>query len=406
MTATRSPALAAERPARPPTAEERRLKQALTAVPFLLLGLSYVFTVAVGGPPIEAGWLPWITAFTSLTVALRVWWWLRCSSPRLRMAGFAANVALTLLLVSMSPLFGVYAFVGYLDAVETFPGRAQVWALLAAASVNAYAQSSGPDGIMRQPWVFGFLLAINGALAVGMVQVDRTRQRTVTRLQQALDDLEEARRVNEALQDQLLDQARSTGILEERQRLSREIHDTVAQGLIALLRQLEAAAEAATLSEARRMIGRVDATARDSLAEARRAVAALASPRLDSADLPTALEELTAAWSAGSGTEATFRTVGEARPHGNDSTLLRVCQEALSNVARHAHASRVAVRLSYLPDSITLDVEDDGTGMDPVRTRTGHGISGMRSRLATIGGQLTLATTEGGGCTLRAAVPQ
>lgn len=129
-------------------------------------------------------------------------------------------------------------------------------------------------------------------------------------------------------------------------------------------------------------------------------------PRLDSADLPTALEELTAAWSAGSGTEATFRTVGEARPHGNNSTLLRVCQEALSNVARHAHASRVAVRLSYLPDSITLDVEDDGTGMDPVRTRTGHGISGMRSRLATIGGQLTLATTEGGGCTLRAAVPQ
>ncbi|MCA0296556.1 MAG: sensor histidine kinase [Actinobacteria bacterium] len=402
MTTTRSYEARAARP----NADEHRMRHALAAAPFVLLGLSYVFTMAVGGRPVEAGWLPWITAATSLTLALRVWWWLGCSSPRHRIAGFVVNLALTVLLVSLSPLFGVYAFVGYLDAVETFSGRGQPWALLAAASMNAYAQSGGPEGVLRQPWVFGFLLAINGGLAVAMVQVDRHRQRTVTRLQQALEDLEEAHQINEALQDQLLDQARTTGILEERQRLSREIHDTVAQGLIALLRQLEAASEAPTLSQARSILARVDNSARDSLAEARRAVAALASPRLDDDDLPTALATLTASWSAGSGVAATFHSIGDPHPNSHDSALLRVCQEALSNVARHAHASRVAVQLSYLDDSVTLEVADDGTGLDPGRGTTGHGIPGIRTRLAAIGGHFTLATTEGGGCTLRAAIPR
>lgn len=97
---------------------------------------------------------------------------------------FVVNLGLTFLLISLSPLFGVYAFVGYLDAVAIFSGPVQLYALVAAGSLNALAQSGGPASALRQPVVFAFLLAANCGLAVAMVQIDKHRQRTVDRLRQ------------------------------------------------------------------------------------------------------------------------------------------------------------------------------------------------------------------------------
>ena len=321
------------------------------------------------------------------------------------MLGFVLNLVLTLVLVSMSPLYGLYAFVGYLDAVAVFTGPGQVWALVAAGSLNALAQSGGPEGAARGPWLFALLLLANGGLAVVMVQVDRRRQLTVTRLRQALADLEDARRVNDALQEQLVDQAKESGVLEERQRLSREIHDTVAQGLIAVLRQIEAASEAPTLSDARGVLERADRTARDCLAEARRAVSALASPWLDEADLAMALRSLVAEWSDANGIRSLFRAVGRpvATPH--DADLLRICQEGLANVAKHAGGTAVEVLLTYSDAVLRLDVCDDGRGFSPADTAPGHGLRGVRERLAAVGGELTLTTAEGGGCTMTATIP-
>lgn len=388
-----------------PSLDEHRLQLALAVAPFLLLVLSLVFTVVAGVATLAQGRLPWIVALTSLTFAFRLWWQLRCSTRRQRVAGFVINLALTLLLISLSPLYGVYAFVGYLDAVAIFAPPAQLYALIAAGSLNALAQSGGPAGALRQPLIFAFLLVANCGLAVAMVHIDKHRQRTVSQLRQTLADLAEANRVNAVLQEQVVDQARAAGVLEERQRLSREIHDTVAQGLIALLRQIEAASEADTLETARANLEHADATARDSLAEARRAVGALASPRLDRTDLPHALEALVTGWSDRSGCAAVFDCTGTSVATPHDADLLRICQEALANVAKHARASRVAVTLGYLDREIMLAVRDDGAGFDPAAPTVGHGLRGMRERVQADGGVLILETAEGGGCTVRAAIP-
>lgn len=371
----------------------------LAVLPFLLLGLALAITLA-GGTTART---PQIIAVTAATVVFRFWWQFKCPG-RARVPGFVVNMVLTLVLVSLHPLYGVYAFVGYLDAVAVFSGVGQVWALVAAASLNALAQSGGPGGARDNPGVFAFLLVANAGLALVMVRVDRHRQRTVTRLEQALADLEDAQRVNEALQDQIVDQARTSGVLEERHRLSREIHDTVAQGLVALIRHIEAATEAASLQEARTVLERADRTARDSLGEARRAVAALASPWLDESDLPKALGDLVARWNGDHPIDARFRIVGHPVPTAWDAQLLRVCQEGLANVAKHSRADRVDATLTYA-DTVTLVLHDDGVGFAPDEASIGHGIDSMQARLAAAGGQLEIQTSEGRGCTVRAAIP-
>ncbi|GMA40919.1 sensor histidine kinase [Mobilicoccus caccae] len=381
------------------------LGRALAWTPYVLLALAFIGVAAVDTRPRGSVWFASVLGLTAVTVALRLWWGHRARSRRALVACFVLNLLLTLGLLTLSPLFGVYAFVGYLDAVAVFSGAAQPAALVAAASLNALAQSGGPQGALERPVLFALLLVVNGALAVFMVQVDGHRQRTVTRLEQALADLQEAERVNAELRDQVVRQARESGALEERQRISREIHDTVAQGLIALLRQIEAAAEATTVQDSRGHLGDADATARESLGEARRAVAALASPRLDETDLPGALRTLVAGWSASSGVTVEFEVVGRPVDGAHDADLLRVCQEALSNVARHARAARVDVTLAYLSGDIRLTVQDDGTGL-PRPHREGCGLPGMRHRMSAAGGSLTLQTREGGGCVLTAAIPR
>ncbi len=387
-----------------PPQTERWLARGLAALPFVTLGVSFLFTVAVGGRALEADRWPWLLATIAAVLALRVWM-LRASPGRERVAGFAANLVLTLVLVSISPLFGVYAFVGYLDAGAALPGRGQPLGLMAAASLNALAQSGGPLGAAGNPSLFLFLLLANSGLAVGMVQIDRHRQQTVTRLQAALEELEQAQRLNETLQQQLVEQARTSGMLDERARLSRDIHDTVAQGLIAVLRQIEAASEASSLVDARAVLDRADRTARDCLGEARRAVAALASPLLDDADLPCALTSLCSTWSTDTGIAARFRAVGDIASSPHDADLLRICQEALANVARHSGASGVEVSLVDHGDRLLLTVHDDGAGFDP-QTKPGSGLPGIRERLRNVGGLLTIDCPESGGCVLTAEVPR
>ena len=97
---------------------------------------------------------------------------------------------------------------------------------------------------------------------------------------------------------------------------------------------------------------------------------------------------------------------GEPAPSPFDAELLRICQEGLANVVRHGAASRVMVTLGYSADQVRLDVRDDGRGFDPATVRSGHGLPGIRQRLAIIGGTLEIETSEGGGCTISAAVPR
>ena len=204
-------------------------------------------------------------------------------------------------------------------------------------------------------------------LGVRTAEQNQARKGIIAELAEANQRLEEIMAQNTGLQAQLLTQAREAGAGDERQRMAREIHDTLAQGLTGIITQLEAAQQTASDAERERRIDNAKRLARDSLAEARRSVQALRPQALEDSRLPEALAAEVTRWSATSGVAAEVETTGEARAlHPEvEVTLLRVAQEALANVAKHAGASRAGVTLSYMEDVVTLDVRDDGVGFTP-----------------------------------------
>ncbi len=215
-----------------------------------------------------------------------------------------------------------------------------------------------------------------------------------------------------ATRSELADTARRTGVLEERERLARELHDTIAQGFTSIVTHLEAADQAfdERPTDARGHLDTARRTARDGLGEVRRSVQALRPDLLEGASLGQALDRAVRRWSADSGVPAELRTTGEPVPlHPDTETaLLRTAQEALANVAKHAAASRVVVSLSYLGDTVTLDVDDDGAGFDGlsnVRSDGGFGLVGMRERISAVGGELSVESAPGQGTTIAASVP-
>ncbi len=180
--------------------------------------------------------------------------------------------------------------------------------------------------------------------------------------------------------------SREAGVLAERERLAREIHDTLAQGFTSVLILLEAA-QSADPPAARDLIDRARETARENLAEARALVAALTPPDLSQTSLPEALRRLVGRATVPSGLHAELSVGGTPRglPTSHEVALLRTAQEALTNVRRHAAAARVSVALDYREAGVSLRVTDDGCGFDPSAPAGGFGLEGMRSRAAGVG---------------------
>jgi signal transduction histidine kinase len=210
----------------------------------------------------------------------------------------------------------------------------------------------------------------------------------------------------------LLTQAREAGVLDERQRMAREIHDTIAQGLTGIVTQLEAADQARDRPEDwQRHVRNAIGLARDSLSEARRSVEGLRPEHLETARLPDALAEVARAWSELNGVPVEVVTTGDVQPlHAEvEVALLRTAQEALANVAKHANASRAWLTLSYMGDVVTLDVRDDGVGFtvsdDPDPRGAGFGLSAMRQRVNRVAGTLAIESEPGGGTAISARVP-
>lgn len=206
---------------------------------------------------------------------------------------------------------------------------------------------------------------------------------------------------------QLLTQAREAAMLEERTRLARDIHDTLAQGLTGIVVQLGAALRALMVApdEAREHLVLAQRMARESLAEARRSVWNLRAPALDRGDLADALRSV-AVRPLGSDVAVTFEQAGEPWPLTTaiESTLLRVAQEALANVARHSQATVAQMALIYMGDSVQLSIHDNGVGFDPEAGPekgitpgpwSGFGLLGMEERVSALGGTLTLSSQDG-----------
>ena len=196
--------------------------------------------------------------------------------------------------------------------------------------------------------------------------------------------------------------ARSTrlGALEERNRLAREIHDTLAQGLTATALQLESADALLEIDpeKVHESLRRALSLTRTNLEEARRSVLDLRAAPLEGRPLSEALKALVDRWEAETGVAARYRAVNGSRPLPPrvEAALFRICQEALTNVARHAGASRVSVQLVATPEQVRLAVEDDGSGFDAADVAEDrHGLTGMRERVEMLGGTLEVRGDEG-----------
>jgi len=207
---------------------------------------------------------------------------------------------------------------------------------------------------------------------------------------------------------------RFTLVLDERARLAREIHDTLAQGFVGISSQLDAVAMCLPdeKSPARKYLDLARRMARHSLTEARRSVMDLRASALEGQDLAAAIESGTRMWTAGSGVRVDVvvdaGTPGEL-PDEMEQHLLRIAQEAVTNVLKHAGASQIWVKLHAEARKLYLRIADDGRGFvqdDVFQSRGGHfGLIGMRERAERLGGELHLSSHPGEGTEVEVMVP-
>ncbi|GAA3554832.1 sensor histidine kinase [Amycolatopsis ultiminotia] len=203
--------------------------------------------------------------------------------------------------------------------------------------------------------------------------------------------------------------SREAGTAAERERLAREIHDTLAQGftsIVALAQAIESELDTDPAA-VRRHLALTGRTARENLAEARAMVAALTPSELATGSLPDAVRRQANRLADETGIVVEC-TVDDALPPlrtAVEVVLLRAAQEALSNVRKHAGASRVHVRLSAVDGAVRLRVDDDGGGFSPQAPTSGFGLRGMRSRAEQVGGRLAVQAGEDGGTELELEVP-
>ncbi|HEX5567862.1 MAG TPA: sensor histidine kinase, partial [Streptomyces sp.] len=303
--------------------------------------------------------------------------------------------------------------IGYLHSWQYLRGAWRFAGVTATAAISVTAFFGGPPEPVPSEILSYLLLTAGIVAAVGLFSFigEITAQRSDER-RQMVARLEETLRENAGLHAQLLVQAREAGVMEERQRMAAEIHDTLAQGLTGIIAQLQVVAGTADPVRAREHLDRATALARHSLGEARRSVHNLSPAALADDDLPQALEKTVTEWEERTGVPARYTTTGTVEPLHDEvaATLLRIAQEALANTARHAGATRVGVTLSYMGDTVALDVRDDGRGFDPrvrpARTGTGgFGLDGMRARAERIAGTLGVESEPGLGTAVSARVP-
>jgi signal transduction histidine kinase len=190
-------------------------------------------------------------------------------------------------------------------------------------------------------------------------------------------------------------QSRQEAVVAERNRLARDIHDTLAQGFTGVVVQLEAAADATAkgLSQAAaEHLERAGGLARESLREARRSVQALRPRVLEERSMCQALESLFRKMTEGTFLRTEFVRQGEPRriPSDWEDHLLRIGQEVLTNTLRHAQANRFQAQIAFGSDQLRLELRDDGRGFDPVAKHDGFGLLGVCERVQAMGGQLAI----------------
>lgn len=303
--------------------------------------------------------------------------------------------------VSTSPAFFLVLFVLFPLAFIRLPLN---WAIILAVALNGFVLIA--VGHINSDLTATWMLLLTGTSLGGallaafidsIIRQSEERQRLIAEL--------------EATRETLAQTEYETGILHERQRLAGELHDTIIQGLIGILMQLEAAAGTNDSAAQRDHIARAQAIARHDLAEARRFIS-VTDTQTQAVSAQMLEHRLRAALihsSQTTGVPGVLNVTGSTTasiPHQTAHTVLRVAQEALTNISKHAHATQFTLTLSLMPDCLLLDVHDNGVGFEPVAAaQAGFGLRNMQHRVETVGGSLTIESEPGAPTTLMIALP-
>lgn len=377
----------------------------------------------------DGGSRPLALAATGLFVAT----WLLLARPvvrrdddqvgRAEVAVVAAVVVVGGLAVAGAPQLAVLqAFLmPLLWTVLPTPRSAIVANLLLCLSISAgFVASLGwsPDTLATAATSEGLSLLFSIALGLWITSIAHTGAERG----RLLDELR-------AAQDELATRHREAGTVAERERLAREIHDTVAQsltGLVMLSQQARSSVAAGDSAAGLAQLDLIESSARDALTDARTLVAATASSGLDSGDLADALRRLAGRFARESGIEVTVDVEpGVVLPRDHQVVVIRAAQEALANVRKHSGSRSAHVVLARSADlagdagvsrdssaagDVVLSVSDEGGGFDPAAARDGFGLDGLDERLRLAGGRLEVVSVVGGaggagGTTVTAHLP-
>jgi PAS domain S-box-containing protein len=210
--------------------------------------------------------------------------------------------------------------------------------------------------------------------------------------------------------DQFAEQSQQAAVLEERNRMARDIHDTLAQGFTGVIMQLEAAEKAIEHhrpKQADEHLRQAGGLARKSLNEARRSVHALRPESLKEGNFWNALKGMINSITVGTALHPSFKVQGKVDqlPPVWQENLLHIGQEALANTIKYAHAHKFGTRLIHDPKELRLEFSDNGEGFKPRGRQDGRGLAGMRERVEQMGGQLKITSSRGKGTKITVVLP-
>ena len=297
--------------------------------------------------------------------------------------------------------------VSQIESVEGMGGESIQGEKPLVASLELLLRSPADVIVLQRPpwWTWEYTMAaiaISLGIFAGTVFWIRTLRRRV----------EQRTRELRVAMDRLERETRISATLAERDRLAGEIHDSVEQGLSAIVMQMEAASQVVNQpDQVTHYLTMVKNMAGFSRSEVQHAVWDMQSPLLENADLATALRRVAHDISAGDTPRVTLEIVGTAYPLAStvEHHLLRIAQEAITNAVKHASPKAIDLTLQYTASDVTLKVHDDGAGFDThaVSANSGHfGLQGMRARAGKIDADLRVASKPGGGTCIELVVPR
>ncbi|MGI8754510.1 MAG: sensor histidine kinase [Acidimicrobiales bacterium] len=367
----------------------------------LLIASAIALTSWSAGRPVVLVIAPAL-AFAGWQAVWRPWRPKASMTNRASLTWGVGTIALWTLLTLIDPVFYLLLFVLFSLVFTVAPIRiASGLALLltiaiASVNVSGSTDAGAAIGLVLVALVSGAMAVLLGRWIHGIIEQSRERDALIEQLEHTRAELAESER--------------SAGALTERAHLAAEIHDTLAQGFISIVVLLEAVRANLDIAASESALRRLDLaveTARTNLAEARHLVADLGPPVLTDSSLPDALRRVAADHREATGATVEVSVVGETQRLTADQevAMLRVAQESLANVRRHAEAASVAITLTYPPGGgVELDVGDDGRGFDTTCTANGFGLRGMADRVRPHGGEVSIESI-GSGTRVEARLP-